>query len=77
MTPRLSPTNWENVVRVSEKFGCVFVRQRGSHLIYDHPEARRPVVIPKYDEVPVIVIQTNMRTVGMSRATCLELLQDP
>ncbi len=77
MTPRLTPTDWRTLVKVFEKFGCVFVRQRGSHLIYDHPEARRPVVIPEYDEVPVTVIQTNMRTVGMSRATYLELLQDP
>jgi len=75
--PTLSPTDWKTQVRVFEKYGCVFVRQRGSHLIYDHSKARRPVVIPKYDEVPLTIIRTNMRTVGMTREEYFQLLQDP
>lgn len=55
----------------------MFVRQQGSHLIYDHPQAKRPVVIPKYEAVPVTVIRTNMRTVGMTRAEYFRLLRDP
>ncbi|MFH1610002.1 MAG: type II toxin-antitoxin system HicA family toxin [Candidatus Bipolaricaulota bacterium] len=75
--PRLTPTNWQTQVRVFEKFGCFFVRRQGSHLVYDHPQARRPVIIPKYEEVPVTVIRTNMNTVGMPRATYFDLLRDP
>lgn len=74
---RLTPTSWQTQVRVFEKYGCTFVRQRGSHLVYDHPNAKRPVVIPKYDEVPVTVIRTNMRTVGMTREEYFRLLRDP
>jgi predicted RNA binding protein YcfA (HicA-like mRNA interferase family) len=74
---KLSPTDWQTQVRVFEKYGCVFVRQHGSHLIYDHPQARRPVVIPKYDEVPVTVIRANMRTVSMTRKEYFRLLRDP
>ncbi|MCI2430139.1 type II toxin-antitoxin system HicA family toxin [Candidatus Acetothermia bacterium] len=74
---KLSPTHWKTQVRIFEKYGCVFVRQRGPHLIYDHPKARRPVVIPKYDEVPVTIIRTNMRTVGMTRGEYFRMLQDP
>jgi len=73
--PKLTPTDWQTQVRVFEKYGCRFVRQHGSHLIYNHPKARRPVVIPKYDEVPVTVIRTNMRTVGMTRDQYFHLLQ--
>ncbi|HAZ30337.1 TPA: hypothetical protein DCY65_02040 [Candidatus Acetothermia bacterium] len=43
MTPRLVPAHWQTVAKVFEKFGCVRVRERGSHVIYDHPAARRPV----------------------------------
>ncbi len=75
--PKLSPPDWQTQVRVFEKYGCVFVCQRGSHLIYDHPKARRPVIIPKYDEVPVTIIRTNMRTVGMTRDEYFQLLRGP
>ncbi|MSQ15696.1 MAG: type II toxin-antitoxin system HicA family toxin [Dehalococcoidia bacterium] len=57
-----------------EAFGCQFVRERGDHIIYEHPGARRPVVIPRYNEVPVTIILNNMRTVGMSRDQYFELL---
>ena len=75
--PRLTPTSWQTQVRIFEKYGCTFVRERGSHLVYDHPKAKRPVVIPKYEEVPVTVIRTNMRTVGMTREEYFRLLRDP
>jgi predicted RNA binding protein YcfA (HicA-like mRNA interferase family) len=65
--PTLSPTDWRIQVKIFEKFGCHYVRQKGSHLIYRHPDAKRAVVIPRYDEVPVTVIRNNMRTVNMSR----------
>ncbi|MDE0483376.1 MAG: type II toxin-antitoxin system HicA family toxin [Candidatus Poribacteria bacterium] len=59
-----------------EKFGCRFVRQKGSHLIYHHPNAKRAVVIPRYDEVPLTVIKNNMRTVNLSREEYFQLLTE-
>ena len=73
--PRITPTDWQTQVHVFEAYGCVFVRQKGDHLIYRHPNARRPVVIPRYREVTVTVIKANMRTVGMTREEYLELLE--
>ena len=32
-----------------------------------HPNAKRAVVIPEYDEIDIDIIKNNMRTVGMSR----------
>ncbi|MFC1886868.1 type II toxin-antitoxin system HicA family toxin [Thermodesulfobacteriota bacterium] len=58
-----------------EKAGCVYARTKGDHLIYHYPGAIRPVVIPKYKEVPVFIIQNNMRIIGMSREDYFELLQ--
>ena len=72
---RITPTSYETQVKIFEKAGCVYVRTKGDHLIYHHPSAIRPVVIPKYKEVPVFVIQNNMRIIGMSREVYFELLQ--
>ena len=38
------------------------------------PGVARPVVIPKYPEVGRVIILSNMRTAGMSRAWYLQLL---
>ena len=73
---RLSPTDWRTQVKIFEKFGCLYVRQKGIHLIYHHPDAKRAVVIPRYDEIPVTVIRNNMRTVGMSRAQHFRLFAE-
>ena len=74
--PRLSPTNWRTQVKIFEKFGCLYVRQKGDHLIYHHPDAKRAVVIPHYDEVLVTVIRNNMRTVNMSREQYFRLFAE-
>jgi hypothetical protein len=34
--------------------------------IYHFPGAKRPVVIPKYKEVPVFIIRNNMRVIGLT-----------
>ncbi len=72
---KISPTEYQVQVKIFEMAGCVYVRTRGDHLIYHHPEAVRPVIIPKYREVPAFVIKNNMRIIGMSREKYLELLQ--
>ena len=72
--PKLSPTNWQTQVKIFEGFGCVYIRQKGDHLIYHQPNARRAVVIPRYHEVSVTIIRNNMRTVGMSRDEYFRLL---
>ena len=74
--PKLSPTDWRTQVKIFEKFGCRYIRQKGSHLIYHHPNAIRAVVIPRYDEVPVTIITNNMRTVNMNREEYFRLLSD-
>ena len=40
------------------------------------PGIARPVVIPKYAEVGRDIIQSNMRTAGISRERYLQLLKE-
>ncbi len=73
---RIIPTSWREQVRIFEKYGCVFQRQKGSHMIFRHPNANRAVVIPKHRKVAISIIRSNMKTVGMSVEEYLELTRD-
>jgi len=66
MTARIKPTPYQVQVRIFKSAGCVYVRTQGDHLIYHYLGAKRPVVIPKYKEVPVFIIRNNMKVIGMS-----------
>jgi len=72
---KIKPTDYQIQVKIFEMAGCVYARTKGDHLIYHYSEAIRPVVIPKYREVPTFVIKNNMRIIGMSREKYFELLQ--
>jgi len=71
---KIRPTHYQTQVKIFEEAGCIYMRTKGDLLIYHYPGAVRPVIIPKYKEVPVFVIKNNMRIVGMSRENYLELL---
>ncbi len=74
--PRLTPQHWKTLERVFEKDGFVLEREEGSHRVYTKPGVARPVIIPKYNEVGVEIIQSNMRTAGMSRERYFQLLSE-
>jgi len=38
---KIKPSNWQIQVKIFEKYGCVFVRQKGDHLIFHHENAKR------------------------------------
>ncbi len=71
---KIKPTHYKVQVKIFEMAGCVYAQTKGDHVIYHYPGAIRPVVIPKYKEVPTFVIKNNMRIIGMSRDKYLELL---
>jgi len=73
--PRLAPVDWKTLERVFLRAGFSFEGQRGSHRTYRRKGTPRPVVIPAYREVPVFIIQNNLKTAGLSREKYFELLQ--
>jgi predicted RNA binding protein YcfA (HicA-like mRNA interferase family) len=73
--PKIIPTHWKKLIKVLENYGCQYKRKKGSHHILTHPEAKRAIVIPEYDEIDVEIIKNNMRTVGMKRDEYFELLK--
>jgi predicted RNA binding protein YcfA (HicA-like mRNA interferase family) len=74
--PRLTPQHWKTLEDVFTKDGFVLEREEGSHRVYSKPGCARPVIIPKYSEVGVEIIQSNMRTAGMGREKYFQLLSE-
>jgi len=72
---QIRPTHYQLQVKIFEKYGCIYSRTKGDHMIYHYPGAIRPVVIPKYKEVSAFV-RNNMRTIGMTRNEYFVLLEE-
>ena len=75
MIAAVKPTDYQTQVKIFESAGCLYVRTHGDHMIYHYPGALRPVVIPKYREVPVFIIINNMKTIGMTVEKYLMILE--
>jgi predicted RNA binding protein YcfA (HicA-like mRNA interferase family) len=73
--PAIKPIRHARLARIFELDGWMYDRIKGDHLIYLKPGVKRPIVIPKWDEVPTFIIMNNLRTAGMSRERYFELLQ--
>jgi len=74
--PRLTPQPYQILVRIFRKAGFSIKRTHGSHILMSKPGVNRPVVIPKYDEVDVDIIKSNLRTAQMSREEYFKLLEE-
>jgi predicted RNA binding protein YcfA (HicA-like mRNA interferase family) len=74
MSKKLSPVSYKELVKVFEAEGFRLVRERGDHMVFTKPGVIRPVIIPRYDAVPVFIIKNNLRSAGMSRERYFELL---
>ncbi|MBI4127650.1 MAG: type II toxin-antitoxin system HicA family toxin [Parcubacteria group bacterium] len=74
--PRIAPIHW----RIFEKFllavGCRLEREHGDHRIYWRNDLKRPVVIPREDQLPVFVVRNNLRVLGISVREYLAILKD-
>jgi len=75
MKSGIKPTNYQVQVKIFEAAGCTYARTQGDHLVYHYPGAKRPVVIPKYKEVPVFIIKNKMKVIDMSVEDYLSLLE--
>lgn len=69
---RIVPIHYRKLVRVLELEGFSFVRERGDHMIFTKSGILRPVVVPRYDALPVFIIMNVLRTAQISRERYLE-----
>jgi len=73
---RITPVHWKQLERVFLVAGFRFVRQEGSHRSYVKEGIARPIVIPRYTEVPIAIIRSNLRTAGISREEYFKILSE-
>lgn len=71
----ITPIHWRKLLKICELEGCVLVGQTGDHLELKKEGAKRRIVIPKYRDIPVFIIENNLKTAGISRKRYFELLQ--
>jgi len=72
---RLPSLNWQRVTAVLERAGFIFDRQKGSHMVYYHPETNRTVVIPGHREIKTGTIREILREANLSRDEFRKLLE--
>lgn len=72
---RITPIHWRKLLKICELEGCILVGQTGDHLELKKMGAKRRIVIPKYRDIPVFIIENNLKTTGISRKRYFELLQ--
>lgn len=53
--------------------GFTLVRERGDQMIFTKTGVLRPIVVPRYDALPVFIIKNVLRTAQISRERYLEL----
>ncbi len=74
--PKLGPIHYKKLAKVFEQKGFIYDRTKGDHLIYVKEGVIRPIVIPKYKEIPEFIILKNLKTAGITREEYLKLLQE-
>lgn len=73
--PRITPVPFKKLICVFEKAGFKKQRQTGSHIILCKPNVPRAVVIPRYKEIAVTLIKSNLKSAGITRDRYFELLE--
>lgn len=71
----LTPINWKRFEKFILFIGCKFEREKGDHKIYWRSDLKRPVVIPRYKELPVFIIRNNLRILNIEPEEYLEILK--
>lgn len=74
--PRIIPVHYRKLAKVFEKEGFLYQRTQGDHLIYTKPGILRPIVIPKYKQIPEFIIIRNLKTAGISREKYLKIMKN-
>lgn len=70
------PIHWKKFEKFLLFVACHFERERGDHRIYWRKDLSRPIVIPRDSALPIFIIRSNLRILGISTREYLEILKD-
>jgi predicted RNA binding protein YcfA (HicA-like mRNA interferase family) len=72
---RLPVIGWRRVTAALEKAGFVFDRQKGSHMVYYHPQTNHTVVVPKHRVIKKGMLREIIKGANLTREEFLDLLK--
>ena len=76
MSRKIGAIHWKKFETFLISQGCVFRRERGDHRVYVKIGLKRPIIVPRDTELPPFIILNNLRTLGVSRDTYLDFLEE-
>jgi predicted RNA binding protein YcfA (HicA-like mRNA interferase family) len=72
---RIPEVSWKDVVKAFENSGFLYDRQKGSHLVYFHPETNATVVVPRHRSIKKGTLSHILKQAGLTRDEFLELIK--
>ena len=72
---RLTPVNYQLFERFLKEIGCEFIRQKGDHRVWRRVGLKRPIIVPAIRDIPIFIILSNLRTLGISKEEYLVILE--
>lgn len=72
--PKIQNLKFKDFERFLISEGCVFIRSKGDHFIYQKVGLNRPIVLPKYTIIPEFIISNNLRILGKTKQELISFL---
>lgn len=66
--------HWRTFEKFLPKVGCRFKREKGDHRVYWKPGIKRPVIIPRDNDLPAFIILNHLRILGISKEKYLQAI---
>ena len=63
----LSGLSWQDLAQALQRAGFQLDRQKGSHMVFVHPQSNRTVVVPRHDELKPGTVAAILRETGLRR----------
>jgi len=73
--PRITSIHYKKFEKFLKYVGCEFERQRGDHLVYKRADLIRPIVFSAEPDLPMFIIQNNIKVLGISKEQYIGIIQ--
>lgn len=73
--PRIVPIHWRRFEKVLFLMGCNLIREEGDHRVYMRAGLVRPLIVPRYNPLPIFIIRNNLRILEVNHDEYLKLLK--
>ena len=72
--PRIGAIHWKKFEKFLFAVGCIFDHEKGDHRVYWKEGIKRPIVVPRYAQLPDFIILNNLKILGVNRKKYLAII---